>query len=351
MSGKTKRKLYTIYLCVFGLAALAGVVLLAYFGGYKQCEREFPWLVFAFAAICLMNLSPNVLVHEGGHLLFGWLAGMRFYALSVARLKITRRGVKWAGRQNVAGETQMIPRGGKGVRARTVVFALGGALSNFVYGGVFLALFFVLPVTPALLFFELFAPLSLFEGMTAVFPVRLSAGRTDGEVLRGLILHLPEAENYLAVTTAQGLLFAGSYSSLPRELLFSAPVVAEDEPAFLALLSLRARYLYSVGEEEAAFSALARLDGLKEYLPEEEARALSAEIGLFRLASGKEREESVCVGGTAGVILNVLAGEKPGTEAKKAIKKEPLRGERELFTLLWERGEKQNAIKTQSKGE
>ncbi len=335
MSGYSKRIVYEIVLAVCLSGALAGCALLDYYA-FDDCDvLSFSLATALFVAVCL--IAPlNVCLHEAGHLLFGFCAGMRFYAVSLGHLRLSRGGAAWSFLPRHAGETQMIPKKSNGVRARTAAFALGGAILNFVYGGIFLALYFLVPVTPALLFFELFAPLNLFEGIVALFPVTLPSGRTDGEVLRGLLRKTPEAEIRLGVSKAQGLLYHGGYEALPSELLFNLPVIAEDDPAFIALLCLRWRYLYAHGDGSGAVAVLDRLQTLVDYMGEGDAASVAAERGLVLLIErdGAEISPESEGKGSADAILEFYRGRTTREQAEKVIKKEFLEGERKLFLKL-----------------
>ena len=158
-----------------------------------------------------------------------------------------------------------MPASSNHIRGRMIAFALGGVLMNFVYGVVFLTLYFTIPVTPALFFFELFAPLNLFEGLVALFPAGVSAGKTDGKVMLDIARHTPDSEVFLSVFVAQGMLRTKTYGEIPRGLLFDLPVVREDLWEFLALTQLRWQYLFYTGDKEGAKQQILRLESLLEY--------------------------------------------------------------------------------------
>lgn len=335
MSGRTKRVLYAVFFAIGALSAVAGVVLIGYFGA-SAVEKIA--VISAVFAVVHVFFPLNVLVHECGHLLFGWLAGMRFVSVAVSHVRISRNGIKWI-KSVYAGETQMLPKSRRGIRGKTEAFALGGSLLNLLYGAVFLTLFFAVPVTPVLLFFELCAPLNLFEAFVELFPVKLSAGNTDGEVVRGLIKRTPDAEVFLAVNTAQGILFKGTYGDIPQDVLFSAPVIAEDEPAFLALLQLRWQYLFDMGKTEEALKQLYRLGELIDYLPRSARAEVACDLvyAYAVLVPDAERMEKYreTMDGAKGTCayfraLAALGEGEAVARAKKANKKQPLRGVREL---------------------
>ena len=301
MSGRTKRKLYFIFDWLLWACAIAGaaVILLT-----TPKENPDMWDMIACGGlvICILLRIP-VLVHELGHLLFGLLVGMRPISFTVSYFRISGEGVKVIGWSKTAGATEMIPRSGKGVRARMAVFALGGGVFNLIVGGVLLALYLCLPYHAGLLFCGLFSLFVLYEGIRALVPAELAAGKTDGGVLLGLIKKAPEEEVMLRVLEAQGILYGNSFAQIKRELLFETPVVREDLPAFAALLLLRLQYLLYYKEDAQA--VLSRLEMLSEYFSEAE----RVELEFYKA---------------------VLRGEKPENNTKK----EPLYGVRELKNNL-----------------
>ncbi len=286
MSGRGKRTLYYIITVICLLAALSVCVLMAY-SHYRESGSVL-YTLFSVLLFCgvYVLVSPCVLVHECGHLIFGVCARMRPISLCAGRLYIARKKVRFAF-SSAAGKTELVPRGEKNVRGRMMAASLGGAAFNFLFGIVFAVLFFVLPASPVLLFFELFAPLHLYEGIASILPAKLNAGRTDGELVRQLRNNTPEARVFVNVLTVQGILFSETFDKVDEKLLFDTPVVQEDDPAFLSLLHLRWQYLMWKGETERAAGELSRLEGLSEYLDERAAAEVECDaVFMMRVTSG-----------------------------------------------------------------
>lgn len=349
MSAKGKRISYRIFLVVCGLAAIVGTIVIACTAiDYAKTDYSYLW-AFGTAIAFLVLMSVNTLVHETGHLVFGALAGMRFSSIRFSRIRIMRVGkkvkCKFLRRSEVAGSCEMYPSGGKNVRGRMIAYTLGGAVFSLIYGGIFLALYFVLPLHPALYFFELFAPLSLLEAVASLYPAETATGKTDGAVVVGLIKNDPSAVVALRVMTAQGILSAGSFASFDRNLLFDLPVVREDDASFLALLQLRWDYLFFAGEEQAAFEQLERLETLYGYLPDLNRSEVACDLVYAYSTVSPDRAraeryltdaafgEGTCAYYRANAAYARLSG-KDGTEyIKKAlavITEEPIVGIAEL---------------------
>lgn len=357
MSGRTKRILYEVFETVLGLSAVAGTVVLAFFGIIRD-ENQLIGCTIAlliFGISCLV-LPFNVLIHECGHMLFGGIAGLRHISVSIGRIQICRRKIRFTRGSSFAGETQMLPRSQKGVRGKMICFALGGALLNLIYAAVFLILFFALPMHPVSFFFELWAALNLFEGITALVPVELEAGRTDGKVLAELVSRTPYSKVFLAALTAQGLLYKKTYAQIPRELLFDLPVVREDEPAFIALTQLRWQYLFSNGDKEGAAAQIKRLETLADYLSEEEKYAevlCDVAYGYSVLLSNDAHAEELLPSAQAacGTPAHALAQYAVAGGEEKAVRlvieKESVNGIKEFQKMLLDRAKdkKNSALK------
>lgn len=271
MNGNQKRILYTAVSFLLWLAMAAGEVLLLIFTVPRPFSTS-AWLAL-IGFLLLIALRIPAAVHELGHLLFGWLAGMKFAGTTVSYLRIANGKVRLCN-PDYDGATEMFPKNGKKIRLKTTLFALGGSLFCFLVGGGLLTCYLLLPYSVGLLFGAMTAISILYEGLHALYPAELPAGKTDGAVLYGILKHSPEEEIMLRVLTAQGILYRGGYGEIDRKLLFSAPVVREDLPAYHALLFLQCNYLRETGEKEAAESVLARLKSLEAYLTDEEREEL-----------------------------------------------------------------------------
>ncbi len=344
MSAKGKLIAYRVFLVVCGIASLVGTVVIALNGvDPAKGDGAFIW-AFAFAIVSLVVLPLNTLVHELGHLLFGLIAGMRFSSVRFGRFRLVRIGKKLHFRfltgKEVAGSCEMYPKDEKRVKERTIAYSLGGALFNLAFGVAFVVSCILLPPHPALYFFQLFAPISLLEAAASLFPVETATGSTDGEVIRSLRKNEPSAVVALHVLTAQGTLAYSDFSALSRELLFSVPVVREDEPCFLALTQLRWQYLFFMGDEEGALKELSRLQETYCYLPEINRGDVACDLvyaycALMGNAAGAEDYlvDSALAGGSCAYFRAMAAYEQSAelregyvARAKDLIAREPIRG-------------------------
>lgn len=332
MSGRAKRILYRTIELLLVLVAAAGVFFLFYGALKKQIFDSASVIAGCSVGFVLLLPFASVVLHELGHLLFGAAAGLRFCSFSVRFLQIGRGfRVRFRGNPDFAGETVMLPKNGKRVRGKLAVFAVGGSVLNFLYGILFTVFIFTLPQSPVLVMFEMLAPISLFEGLIALYPADLTAGRTDGLILLELIRNTPYALVLQSVLSAQGQLAEGSYSHLSRLAIFELPAIREDDRLFLSLTQLRFEYCYFHGEKAEALAQSGRLRALCDYFDDEE---LYFDVALGMALLGEGREQAAAFLSETGVnpsafIRYVLTGEGK-EEAIDEIGREPYAGIKEL---------------------
>ena len=341
MSGRAKKTLYHIITVLCLCAAFTACFLMAYSVYLERGELLYTLCsVLFFLAICLL-VSPAVLVHECGHLFFGACVGLKPVAVRVGWLVIEGRKVRLSF-SAAAGETVLLPKDAKNVRRRMFVATLGGGIFNFIFGIIFSVLFFVLPANPILLFFELFAPLHLYEGIAALLPAQLPAGRTDGELLRQLKENTPQAQIFCNVLTVQGILKRNTFDSVEEALLFDVPVVREDDEAFLSLLHLRWQYLMWKGDTARAGKELYRLEELSEYLDEVSAAKVKCDAFFMRRivegAAGIDfAVPAEAEGSVEGLRARIALGNGNKEEYKKRTAQESAAGVRALESTIFER--------------
>ena len=260
-----RRGTYTLIGAALFVCAAAGwgTMLGLEIAAASGLSRLFTALIGAGALCAVLLLRFDLMIHELGHLLFGILAGLRVRRVSVGWVSFGQGGIRF-GRRSVAGETQFTLRKASGAHARLAAAAAGGSVLGLVFGGVMLVLYVLLPAHPAL---SLFAQLGLWclpLALSELMPAELTAGKTDGLVLKELAARTGETEVSVRVMLAQLLLQSRSAARLPRELLFEVPVVREDSPAFCELLALQAEYLHACGDEAGEAAVRARLAAIRE---------------------------------------------------------------------------------------
>ena len=289
MSGRGKRILYLVLDIVLWVCAVGSAALILLLNVPKARPELAEYLVMGALVLSILLRIP-VLVHELGHLLFGLFSGMRPVSFMICGMCISAKGVRFVG-SKTAGMTAMYPKNGKNVRKKALALSFGGAAFGLLLGGALLAIYFAFPYHPALLFFALLAIFVVYESVRALIPVELAAGKTDGAVIRGILKRSSEEEIMLRVLTAQGILFEGIFTEIPRELLYDVPVVREDLPARRALLALRVQYELAHQNTENAQKNFNEFAVLEEYFSAEEAEFFSRYQNYFNGSFEAEKKQ------------------------------------------------------------
>ena len=288
MTARQKCSAYRAVQYVLLAAALALTILLILKGDVGAGSRV---LVCALVCVAAAVLQAHYLIHELGHLVFGLLSGFRPVSFAVACVRFSRIGKKVSFVPNAAyaGACEMYPVGEKHLKGRLLLYTMGGVIFNFIFAAAGILCFLLLPASWGLLFFVSLAPLNLYECVTELLPVQLPAGKTDGQFALDLVRGESGARNAYAVFHAQSLLAKGCFADVPRPILYDVPVVREDDPVFLSLLSLRMMRAQLTGERDEALLCAERLSGLLEYLPPEQAKELAADCACVYFLSGEEK--------------------------------------------------------------
>ena len=262
-----KRTLWRVLSRIFWLAAAAATAYFVWRIASEELVREGRAVpsyvcVLGIALLCFAVCPIHTVVHEAGHLLFGACCGMRFKSVRIGRLIFSAKGVAFSFRPETAGETRAAPRSAGKIRERLLCTTLGGAVLDLLYGVVLIVLFSLLPVSPALSFFALFAPFGCAQGAASLLPEELPAGKTDGLVLCELAGRTGETEIAVRIFEAEELARNMPLHDLPKELLFDVPAVREDSRVFRELLGWQEKYLRACKDEEAARRIGERLGAL-----------------------------------------------------------------------------------------
>ena len=164
-----------------------------------------------------------------------------------------------------SSSVEIIPKKEDKTKSRLTVTSLGGIFFNFLFIALgFVALF--VPQVPIWISPIAVFHLSLF--FDNALPIAYKAGKSDGLVISGLIKNTPESRVMLAVLKVQAHILAGKpIAEVDKTYLFGLPQIAEDDPAFISLCELRAKYSEAVGDTQNAAVYRARFEELKkEYL-------------------------------------------------------------------------------------
>lgn len=139
------------------------------------------WMLVFFGAALFLQL----VLHEGGHLIFGLLSGYRFQSFRIGSLMLLKeqdrfvlRKLKIAG---TAGQCLMSPPDPVDGKLPVMAYNLGGSLVNLLTAILFLAAFVQLPRDGlAALFSMMMGTMGLFLGLTNGIPIHTPTVDNDG---------------------------------------------------------------------------------------------------------------------------------------------------------------------------
>ena len=121
------------------VGALAGIsasgIQKELYGGKATGVQSLVPLVIALFIMVVM-FFVHIIIHEGGHLLFGWLSGYRFSSFRIANIILANNDgklqIKKYSIPGTGGQCLMIPPKEKGEEVPFVLYNLGGVLTNLI---------------------------------------------------------------------------------------------------------------------------------------------------------------------------------------------------------------------------
>lgn len=191
----------------------------------------FPFLTFAAIAVVNQNYSLLVIllsflpalllavaIHECGHLIFGWCAGLAFRGVEIGPFCLLRIRRKWFLRVRpriYIGGAHMVLRRIRRIRHQLVTCTLGGPATS--YGFAVLAFTVGEICRPSdnygwTTFLEFSAFLSLIIALFSTFPYRTRLGGNDAYLLRQLLASKADCVHMIA---AHAAFFAATVEPIP----------------------------------------------------------------------------------------------------------------------------------------
>lgn len=163
----------------YGMAIVGGIM-----NGEEGRNYVFAYLLEVAVALFL-TCNLNVIVHEGGHLVFGLATGYRFSSFRIWSLMFIRqdggiklRKFKLAG---TGGQCLMIPPKKGDTKASVILYNLGGVIFNLIFALICLVLYRTLPnvyiLSKTLKWCAVF---SLFFMITNGIPLNVGGIANDG---------------------------------------------------------------------------------------------------------------------------------------------------------------------------
>lgn len=256
-------------------------------------------LFFLYLGLMLLGFVlaflVQIIVHEGGHLIFGLLSGYRFVSFNILGF-IWQRGADGklrVGRMQIAGaggQCLMAPPEYNGGDFPFTLYNLGGVLMNLFSAVLFGLLAWLIPAAPVRILLVTQAVVGVFGALTNGLPIPVAVLQNDGKNLLCIRrdIHARRAfwvQMAIAAETARGT----RIKSMPEDWFAPFPEVAMDNPIVCAVAVMNTNRLMDMLDFTAA---------------EREIRALMARekgvVGLYRMTMGCD-----------GAVCELIAG-RPG---------------------------------------
>ena len=179
-------------------------------------DQNYSFLIVLLGFLPALILA--VALHEFGHLIFGWCAGLRFRGVDVGPLCIRRTRTKWSLRLRpriYIGAAYMQLRRVRRIKRQLVICTLGGPIASYVFALLaFLLGEIYLPTDTVgwTTFLEFSGFLSLLVALFSTFPYHTRMGGNDAYLLRRLVSSRNGSTQMIAAHAAA---FAGNVEPIP----------------------------------------------------------------------------------------------------------------------------------------
>ena len=173
-----------LLICV-GIGALAGVLLPAYFDSVPESHTT-PIALAILVAYVAVAIYVSIILHEGGHLVFGLITGYRFSSFRIGSLMLVRASGKLKLKRHslagTGGQCLLTPPEMKDGKMPHALYNLGGVISNLTFAAAFAALAYATHSQVYLCsLFVVVAVINLTLGISNGIPLSTGAVDNDGK--------------------------------------------------------------------------------------------------------------------------------------------------------------------------
>lgn len=137
----------------------------------------------------ILSFVVHILLHEGGHLVFGLLSGYQFVSFRILDIIWVKQGEKIVRRKfaipGTAGQCLLDPpEPDKSGAYPSVLYNLGGGLSNLFWSGLALLLLLLAEQVMIKISLIAFACIGVYLGITNLLPLKIGGIANDGHNIR-----------------------------------------------------------------------------------------------------------------------------------------------------------------------
>jgi hypothetical protein len=254
------------WLILLPIEMLVGLYLATVLVGFSvtaQLVRETALLGAALAAGMELEALLTSLLHEGGHMLIGWLVGFRFKSLHAGLVDVsrTRRGLRLTRSAKFGFEVQYRAAGGRRLPLRFALIVAGGPLASLLLAvATWPIVVWYLRVSAdmdatiratGLVLLATFGVMSLIDGVGNAIPFKRKGDTSDG---RRILVALRQRQLVGRALALQGLEHLRLCGVRPRRwpaVLVRRALTPEDVTSHTALAWIYA-YAWTLDRDEVA---------------------------------------------------------------------------------------------------
>lgn len=267
-------------------------------------------LFFLYIGVMFLGLLAayflHIIIHEGGHFLFGLMSGYQFVSFNVlgfiwqkgqdGKLRLGRMQIAGAG-----GQCLMAPPDYNGGRFPFTLYNLGGVLMNLLWAGLCALLAWVIPTAPVLrILLVTQAIVGVGIALLNGLPIPVAAIQNDGKNL--LCIRKDETARqafWVQMAIAADIARGVRLKDMPEDWFAPFPEAALDNPIVCAIPVMHTSRL---------------MDQLNFAAAEQEIRALLARekgvLGLYRTSMACDGAVCELLAGRPGELVSALAGKE-----------------------------------------
>ena len=294
-----KKKTGNVFVGImYFMVSIFGGILLGLSISHAPLMLEPIGVMIAFYLFCIISASlAQIIIHEGGHLIFGLLSGYRFSSFRIGSVALVKTSagmrLKRCSGSGTAGQCLMLPPEGGWENMKVFAYNMGGAFMNIITACIF---FLISEHTEGLRsdWFGAAGTMGFIYAAMNGIPVRGEMLSNDGANMLCLIKEPRLKKSFWVQLTVNGMLSEGTrLSEMPSEWFLPPEGYGTSEPMVSSLIVLGLQRLMDQGLYEKA------IDGMKNVLGSESLQGLYANIlrvdlvTAQLLTSGKDADISI----------------------------------------------------------
>lgn len=209
--------------------------------------------------VCIyLTIYIQIIIHEGGHYIFGRLTGYKFVSFRIGKWMLVRAKSKFKLKKfhivGTGGQCLMMPPDGDGYHFPCILYNLGGVFINVLSA---LLSYLLMLVLPSIVLVDLFLACNVVIGISFALingiPMHLGGIANDGSNALSLRKDSKASHYFWLQLHINGLLAAGTRMRDMNEEWFEMPMDADfNNPLIAALIGFRCSYFHDIKDFEQA---------------------------------------------------------------------------------------------------